>query len=63
MSAAPKIYPACSCEDFLRIRSDVLPARPVTLVQCEDCGTQFSTGALPWLWVPGDALVAASRSR
>src|SRR4029434_4343531 len=44
-----KSCPACSCEDFLEVRSDVLPGRPVTLVQCEDCGAQYSTGVLPQL--------------
>lgn len=46
----------CGCEDFLHVRSEVLPGRPVTLVQCEDCGTQYSTGVLPWLRLPGDTI-------
>ena len=44
--------PACGCEDFLLVRSEVLPDRPVTLVWCEDCGAQYSTGVLPWLGLP-----------
>jgi hypothetical protein len=51
-SNEPKPCPACGCEDFLEVRSDVLPGRPVTLVQCEDCGAQYSTGVLPWLSLP-----------
>ena len=47
-----KPCPACGCEDFLDVRSDVLPERPVTLMQCEDCGAQYNTGVLPWLGLP-----------
>jgi hypothetical protein len=52
MSVPPKTCPGCGCEDFLRVRSEVLADRPVTLVQCEDCGAQYSTGVLPWLPLP-----------
>jgi len=52
MTNARETCPACGCEDFLEVRSEVLPDRPVTLVQCEDCGAQYSTGALPWLSLP-----------
>jgi hypothetical protein len=62
-SAEIKSCLACCCEDFLRIRSHVLPACPVVLVQCEDCGTQYSTGELPWLWVSGDALARKASTR
>lgn len=47
-----KPCPACGCGDFLEVRSDVLPGRPVTLVQCEDCGAQYSTGVLAGLGLP-----------
>jgi uncharacterized Zn finger protein len=47
-----KPCPACGCGDFLEVRSEALPERPVTLVQCEDCGAQYSTGVLPQLGLP-----------
>ncbi|HSX22248.1 MAG TPA: hypothetical protein VLE97_05680 [Gaiellaceae bacterium] len=42
MKIRPKCI-ECSCEDFLRVRSEVLPDTPVTLMQCEECGKQYST--------------------
>lgn len=47
-----KTCPACGCEDFLHVRSAVIPGEPVTLMQCEDCGAQYSTGVIPGLGLP-----------
>lgn len=52
MNATSKTCSTCGCGDFLWVRSEVLPDRPITLVQCEDCGTQYSTGVLSWLALP-----------
>lgn len=52
--------PECGCEDFLIVRSEVLPGAPVTLLWCEECGKQYSTGVLPWLGLPVLLFVEAS---
>jgi len=64
-SVAGKHYicPSCGCEDFLEVHSDELPGRPVTLVWCEDCGAQYSTGALPWLWLPSITSIASTSTK
>lgn len=48
----PRRCSGCGCEDFLSVHSEVLPNAPVVLVQCEECGKQYSTGVLPWLPLP-----------
>ena len=40
------VCPECGGEEFLHVRSEVLPKAPVTVIQCEECGAQFSTGVL-----------------
>jgi uncharacterized Zn finger protein len=55
------VCPACGCEEFLHVRSEVLPKAPVTLIQCEECGAQFSTGVLPELGLPVLAGVEAAQ--
>ncbi len=46
------VCPECDGEEFLHVRSEVLPQAPITLIQCEECGAQFSTGVLPELGLP-----------
>ena len=50
----------CRCKDFVSVRSEVLPGAPITLMQCELCGTQYSTGVLPWLGLPALPFVEIS---
>ena len=42
----------CLCEDFLEIRSEVEPGRPVNILMCESCGTQYRTERATWLDLP-----------
>lgn len=51
----------CSCEDFMHVRSEVLPDAPVVLLQCEWCGKQYSTGVLSWLGLPTLPTLPAKR--
>ena len=44
--------PTCLCEDFLEIRSEVEPGRPVNILMCEDCGAQYRTARATWLDLP-----------
>ena len=46
------VCPECGCEEFLHVHSEVLPKAPVTMIQCEECGAQFSTGILKELGLP-----------